>query len=329
MCFFSAWDFHLPPDGTWQLIEFNDNGSGFLFAATINALYYEAAGLRQEETIVAPARWPAFNEFIGDLVQQEATTFFGERFADSFLVLDDSELLQRGKFRRELELLCDLLRHRGWQAELGCPADLRWDGRQLLFKEQALSFIINRSTDFFWQSNHFVPLWSAIHAGAAYVAPNPFTYATRSDKRLLEWLSLPDWDRELEIEPRERQILSGHVPETHVVRLENVDELAHRKQEFVFKPLHGFRRARPARQRCGGAGALAPSGSAGLCGAETGSETLPGNRWSTNVERSSCLGLPGRDLSSFRTCLTAARPAGSDAPWRMAADLRMPLTPVD
>jgi hypothetical protein len=27
-CFFSAWDFHLPPEGDCQLIEFNDNGSG-------------------------------------------------------------------------------------------------------------------------------------------------------------------------------------------------------------------------------------------------------------------------------------------------------------
>ena len=45
VCFFSAWDFHLPPEGGWKLIEFNDNGSGFLFAATINALYHEAAGL--------------------------------------------------------------------------------------------------------------------------------------------------------------------------------------------------------------------------------------------------------------------------------------------
>jgi hypothetical protein len=30
------------------------------------------------------------------------------------------------------------------------------------------------------------------------------------------------------------------VPETHVIRAENVEALAQRKQEFVFKPLHGF-----------------------------------------------------------------------------------------
>jgi glutathione synthase/RimK-type ligase-like ATP-grasp enzyme len=44
----------------------------------------------------------------------------------------------------------------------------------------------------------------------------------------------------LGIEPEERQILSDHVPETHLVRTENVETLAQGKQEFVFKPQHGF-----------------------------------------------------------------------------------------
>jgi len=57
---------------------------------------------------------------------------------------------------------------------------------------------------------------------------------------LLEWLSLPHWDEDLGIQPEERQILSAHVPETHLVRDENVEMLAQRKHDFVFKPLHGF-----------------------------------------------------------------------------------------
>ena len=240
VCFFSAWDFHLPPSGGWKLIEFNDNGSGFVFAAIINALYYEAAGLMDEKRIAAPTRLTAFNRHIGDLVEQEARTFFGECPDDLFLVIDDAELLQQGKFRRELQLLCDLLHRRGWRAELGCLAETRWDGQRLLFKEQAVSFIVNRSTDFFWQSGDFSALRAAYQAGRVYVAPNPFTYATRSDKRLLEYLSLPNWDKELEIEPEERRILSDHVPETHVIRIDNLEGLAQRKQQYVFKPLHGF-----------------------------------------------------------------------------------------
>jgi len=81
---------------------------------------------------------------------------------------------------------------------------------------------------------------AAYNAGRVYAAPNPFTYATRSDKRLLEWLSQPDWDEKLGIEPRERQILSAHVPETHVINAQSVEAIAQRKREFVFKPLHGF-----------------------------------------------------------------------------------------
>ncbi len=238
--FFSAWDFHLPSEGGWQLIEFNDNGSGFMFAAIINALYHAAARLQQQEQVSAPPSLPAFEQHIGNLVEQEAKSFFGELPAGLFLVLDDAESLQRGKFRKELQLLRDLFRRRGWQAELGCPADVRWDGRRLLFKGQAVSFIVNRSTDFFWRSEQFSALRTAYQQARVYAAPNPFTYATRSDKRLLEWLSLPHWDHELDIKPSERQILNHHVPETHVIGSENLDELAQRKQEFVFKPLHGY-----------------------------------------------------------------------------------------
>ena len=240
VCFFSAWDFHLPPGGGWQLIEFNDNGSGFLFAAIINALYCQTAGLRQDGQITAPAAIAEFNNGVGAMVENEAVSYFGARPTDLFVVLDDSESLQQGKFRRELELLCALLRQRGFRAELGCPAELRWDGDRLLLRDKAVSFIVNRSTDFFWRSEDFSALRSAYQGGRVYVAPNPFSYATRSDKRLLERLALPHWDQELQIRPAERQIFSAHVPETHLIRAENLQALAQRKQEFAFKPLHGF-----------------------------------------------------------------------------------------
>ena len=240
VCFFSAWDFHLPPEGGCQLIEFNDNGSGFLFAAIINALYHEAAGLGREPQIAAPARLSAFEQHIAGLIEQEAKAFFGENPIKLCFVLDDSDSLQQGKFGRELELLVELVRKRGWRAELGCPAELRWDGQGVLYRNEAVGFIINRSTDFFWQEDCCSALRSAYHAGSVYVAPNPFTYATRSDKRLLEWLSLPDWDEDLGIEPAERRILSAHVPETHLIRSDNLDALAERKRDFAFKPLHGF-----------------------------------------------------------------------------------------
>ena len=240
VCFFSAWDFHLRPGGGWQLIEFNDNGSGFIFAAVINAIYYEAAGLEHQKGVTAPVQIPAFEQRIGDLVEREASAFF-EKFPDDlFLILDDAESLQRGKFFQELQLLDKLFRRRGWKSKVAAPGELEWDGRSLQLNGQAVSFVVNRSTDFFWESTDFAALRSAYLAGRVYVAPNPFTYATRSDKRLLEWLSLPHWDNELGIEPPERQILSEHVPETHLVRTENAEELAQRKHEFVFKPLHGF-----------------------------------------------------------------------------------------
>jgi hypothetical protein len=240
VCFFSAWDFHLSPEQGWQLIECNDNGSGFLFAALINRLYYELSELGRDRSIEEPASIAAFREQLASFIERETREFFGALPDGLFFVLDSSDALRSGKFYREFILLRNLLRHRGWRSEIGTPEDLRWDGNYLLLGRQPVVFVINRSTDFFWDTAEFSPLRAAYLEGKVYVAPNPFTYATRSDKRLLEFLSLPNWDQKLGILPSERAILSAHVPATYLLREDNLDEIAAKKAAFFFKPVHGF-----------------------------------------------------------------------------------------
>jgi hypothetical protein len=181
-----------------------------------------------------------FTEHVISIVRREAETFFGALPEGVFLILDDAEALQRGEFRQELLLLRDLFRTQGWQSAVGSPAEMQWDGRRLLWDGQEVSFIVNRSTDFFWQAEVFAALRAAYQEGSVYVAPNPFTYASRSDKRLLEFLSLPHWDTALGILPEERAVLSAHVPATYRLHADNVEEMARRKEEFFFKPLYGF-----------------------------------------------------------------------------------------
>jgi len=242
VCFFSAWDFHVPHEQPhhWQLIECNDNGSGLLFAALINHIYYEASGLCRRGVVEAPAAFSVFTQRVAGMIRREAEAFFGELPRGLLLILDDAESLQKGKFQHELILLRDLCRRDGWTAEIGSPAETHWDGRQLLWHGQRVSFVVNRSTDFFWEAEVLLSVSAAYHHGSVYVAPNPFTYATRSDKRLLEFLSHPSWDAELGIQSQERTVLSAHVPETHLVRTENIEDLARRRDEFFFKPSHGF-----------------------------------------------------------------------------------------
>jgi hypothetical protein len=240
VCFFSAWDFHLPPEGGFQLIEFNDNGSGFLFASLINALFYESAELGREKGIAPPASISAFRARVAGLVEREAQAFFGRRPDGLVLVLDDDESLRAGKFRGEHSLLRDLLGERGWPAAIASASETRSDGRRLTLDERAVAFVVNRSTDFFWRSDAFAALRKAYRSGGLYAAPNPFTYAVRSDKGLMAWMASPDRDGELGIEPDERRILCAHVPETHVVNEDNLDLLAERKADFVFKPRRGY-----------------------------------------------------------------------------------------
>ncbi len=242
VCFFSAWDFHLPPKRSegWQLIEFNDNGSGFLFAAAINRLFYETAEGAWRSNVEPPRSLSSFHERVIGLVEREATAFFGKMPDGIFLVLDDAESLERGRFRDEFLLLRDLFRQRGWQADVACPEELRWDGSRLRLGAREVAFVVNRSTDFFWEADVFTALRAAYSGGRVYVAPNPFTYATRSDKRLLEFLSHAQYDQELGIRPEERAVLAAHVPRTWLLRADNLEELARRKDELVFKPTHGF-----------------------------------------------------------------------------------------
>jgi hypothetical protein len=242
VCFFSAWDFHLPPDrpGDWQLIECNDNGSGLLFAALVNRLYYEVSGLRERGTVEPPLPFAVFAERVAGMIRAEAEAFFHAAPSDLVLILDDGESVRSGKFRCELELLRDLRRVSGWSAAIGSPEETVWDGEHLLCRGERVSFVVNRSTDFYWEGDSLAPLRAAYRGERVFVAPNPFTYATRSDKRLLELLSTPERDAELGIRADERSLLSAHVPETRCLRPENVERLAREKEAWVFKPCHGF-----------------------------------------------------------------------------------------
>ncbi|MDJ0597578.1 MAG: hypothetical protein QNJ37_01850 [Crocosphaera sp.] len=242
VCFFSAWDFHLPWErpGDWQLIEFNDNGSGLLYAGLINAIFYQLTSTSERRCLCPPKTFPLLNDWIAQLVQKEAQRFFGTFPPGLFLILDDAPSLQSGKFQWELRLMRDQWRQRGWPVEIASPEATYSQQQRLYYKGQPVSFVVNRSTDFFWTSKAFSSLNKAYQAGLVYVAPNPFTYATRSDKRLLEFLSLPHWDEDLGIEASERILLSAHIPETYLIREDNLEAIASDKQEFFFKPLYGF-----------------------------------------------------------------------------------------
>ena len=236
VCFFSAWDFHLPPEGPWQVIEFNDNGSGLLYAGLINECFHALLEPARQATLEAPLPAAELGRRIRQMVRQEAESFFGAMPEGLFLILDEPEALERGKFGAEMEMLRELFREEGWPAEVGTTAGLRWDGERLRHGGEPVSFIVNRSTDFLLEKEATRPLRDAFLNGGVYVAPNPFTYATRSDKRLLEFLSLPSWDRDLGIEARERDVLSRHIPETRLLRPDNLDAIVENRGQFVFKP---------------------------------------------------------------------------------------------
>jgi hypothetical protein len=242
VCFFSAWDFHLRsgrPEN-WQLIEVNDNGSGVLFAALVNRLFWEHGDLGRRDRLAPPPAYPALAERVADMIEHEARAFFGRMTDGLVLIVDDAESLQAGRFRDELVLLRELVRRHGRNAEIAAPSELRWENGRLLVDAREVSFVINRSTDFFFEAETLAALRAAYRAGHVYVAPNPFSYATRSDKALLAFLSHADSDGRLGIRPDERAVLAAHVPATWIVRAENIEQIAAGRDDLVVKPAHGY-----------------------------------------------------------------------------------------
>jgi hypothetical protein len=132
------------------------------------------------------------------------------------------------------------VRRHGRTAEIAAPPELRWKSGRLLLGDREVSFVVNRSTDFFFEGEELAALAAAYHARCVCVAPNPFSYATRSDKALLAFLSHADSDARLGIGPDERAVLAAHVPGTRVVREEDVERIAARRDELVVKPAHGY-----------------------------------------------------------------------------------------
>ncbi len=144
VCFFSAWDFHLPPErpGDWQLIEFNDNGSGLLLAGLINAIFYELAPESERTALKSPLTFPALNEWVANIVETEARRFFGTFPPGIFLILDDAESLHSGKFRSELKLMCDCWRQRGWQVVMSAPEATENDRERLFVNGEEVSVVV-------------------------------------------------------------------------------------------------------------------------------------------------------------------------------------------
>ncbi|ELR64873.1 hypothetical protein C942_01963 [Photobacterium marinum] len=242
-CFFSAWDIHIPPEHPerWQLIEFNDNGSGFLFAGLLNSIYYQNVLVNHDNNnhIIPPPPYSELCRIILNMLKAETDTFFDQKPDGMMLILDDAASLNHGKFSVEHQLMATIGREAGWETDIESPESLQQDRERLTTNGKPTDFVINRSTDFLWQSKELQPLVKAYNKGNVYIAPNPFSYITRSDKQLLQFLSRPDWDEILAIKSNERTILSRHIPKTYLLDEDNLSQLAEHKSEYVFKPTHG------------------------------------------------------------------------------------------
>ena len=141
-------------------------------------------------------------------------------------------------------------------------------------------------------------------------------------------MSSPDRDAEFGIAPEERRILTAHVPETQRLAAADIDRLADRKMEYVFKP----------RSQFASRGLLdsAAVGRARLRRLVRGGEDYVVQRridkgaledqWAPPLDGPARLGLSERDSFGIGARVAPAGSARPFGPRRLDPDLRPPLT---
>ena len=174
-----TYDFHLYDDKL-KLIEINTNGSGFLLAD----LCRRAHGL---ETSLPFLR----NSFFEEMAVVNPCQHIS--------IIDKEPPIQK--------MYLEFIMYKEWFQSWGLDADiydfreLKWDGYQLLRRDQPVRFIYNRYCDFYLGEEASRHLSMAYRSGKVIFSPQPRDYILFADKqRLIDWVA-PSFQEQLKQEP--------------------------------------------------------------------------------------------------------------------------------
>ncbi|MFT4569461.1 MAG: hypothetical protein ACI8TX_001864 [Hyphomicrobiaceae bacterium] len=231
-----GYDFHLGADGP-QLIEINTNAGG----ALLNDALTRAGRVCCAEVDAVVATVEASEDAVAANVEMFRAEWRHER-GDAPLqriaIVDEDPLKQY--LYPEFLMFREMFERAGIQAEIADIRELTFDGKTLACGGRPIDLVYNRSTDFYFTSEHSSTLRKAWESGAVVVTPTPRNYALYADKRHLELFSNSERLAELGLGEHERRVLEQSVPRTVIVNDENVDQLWEDRREWFFKPLGGY-----------------------------------------------------------------------------------------
>ncbi|MCW2310305.1 ATP-grasp domain-containing protein [Rhodoferax antarcticus] len=231
-----GYDFHLSHQGP-QLIEINTNAGGLLLNAAL-ARAQEVCCKELGDAFVTGARQSGLPQAIFDMFAAEWQLQRGDQPWRSVLIVDSAPKAQY--LAPEFELFRQLFAQHGLQAHIADPAELVWQGGQLLYQNTWVDMVYNRLTDFYLEEPAHQALRQAYEAGAVVLTPHPNRHALLADKRNLIALSNDTLLTALGASTADRKLLAASVPTTRLVTQERADELWAQRRQLFFKPVAGY-----------------------------------------------------------------------------------------
>lgn len=231
-----GYDFHLDDHGP-KLIEINTNAGGLLLNLAL--LRAQAACCDDMDEAFATLPDPqALERRVFAMFAQEWAQQRGAGAPAAVAIVDDDPDVQY--LAPEFDLFRQFFERHGWPAQVCDARDLRWQDGRLWAGAQAVDFVYNRLTDFYFTDRAHAALRAAHAAGAAVVSPHPRGHALLADKRNL--IVLGDRERLLAwgASAQDAAVLAHSVPRTEPVTAANAEALWARRRQLFFKPVAGY-----------------------------------------------------------------------------------------
>ena len=231
---FMGYDFHLASDGP-KLIEVNTNAGGaFLNAFLAGA---QRACCPEAEFQVRPPTETDFAERVARMFEAEWQLQRSGGKPTLIAIVDD--LPEQQHLYPEFQLAKELLEGQGIPAVILDPAELVFDGQNLMASGHRVDLVYNRLVDFPLEEPRHTALQAAYLQGAVVLTPSPYVHALLADKRNLALLSEDSRVEEWGLSTARRAVLRSGLPRTIVVTANNSDDLWRGRRNLFFKPARG------------------------------------------------------------------------------------------
>ncbi|MDD2700669.1 MAG: hypothetical protein PHH36_05460 [Sideroxydans sp.] len=226
---FYGYDFHLNAEGA-HLIEINTNAGG----ALLNALLIDSQQTAH-----------LYGEPVGDTdLQQAFIAMFrnewrlarGDESLQTVAIVDEQPESQY--LYPEFLLAQRMFERAGIAAFIVDPAQMEARDDGLYCADRRIDLIYNRLTDFtLTRFSHLREAWARQQV---LLTPGPAHHAKYADKRKLAWLTDADALRAAGVTDENIRVLQNGIPQTQIVRAEEVQHWWSVRKDWFFKPVSGY-----------------------------------------------------------------------------------------